>query len=298
MKNRILKISLWFIAGFVLMFLFRLAYSFSEKNTYDEEDGMFSSFGEADMARKNYASDSYKFRKEGYQANEKSGPSKLEISTSQKYEKTATLRAKTEKFEEDEKGLRKEIKAFNAIVQYEGDMGQKGHRGLSLLIGIKPEKFDSFFVALKKVGVNKQADISKVDKTNEYRNLNAKKNSLEKTRESLIQIKKQSGKIEEYVNLENRILEIEQELQELGVQLGDFDEENEFCTIRFALTEVQPPVKMSILHRFKVALEWALTWYFRMAMTVLVIFIASFLLVLIIDKTKLLQAIIKKSGQP
>ncbi len=90
-----------------------------------------------------------------------------------------------------------------------------------------------------KIGSIKSKEITKIDKTNEFRNLNAKKASLETTRQSLIELKKQSGKIEEFVNLQNRILEIEQQLQDLGVLLGNFDEENEFCTVRFSLHETR-----------------------------------------------------------
>jgi hypothetical protein len=278
------------------MFFFRIGYSYSEKDSYDEEDGVFDYLSEVNISRKNYASDSYKFKME------KSGggmeiTAGQEVSMSQKYEKTALLNAKSEKFDEDEKLVRKKIKDFNAIIQYEENTGNKGRRKLSLLIGVKPEKFDSFFVMLKKVAINKQADITKVDKTSEYKNLNARKNSLEKIRESLIAIKKQSGKIDEYINLENRILEIEQDLQNLGVELGDFAEENEFCTMKFALAESRPIVKMSFLHRAKVALEWAVTWYFWMTLTLLFIFGFSFFFLLVIEKIKILQAIIKKTQQ-
>lgn len=298
MKKRIFKITAWFIFGFALMFLFRIGYSYSEKDSYDEEDGLFDYLSEVNISRKNYASDSYKFKMEkGGSGGGMEIAAGQEVSMSQKYEKTAMLNAKSEKFDEDEKLVRKKIKDFNAIIQYEENTGNKGRRKLSLLIGVKPEKFDSFFVMLKKVAINKQADITKVDKTSEYKNLNARKNSLEKIRESLIAIKKQSGKIDEYVNLENRILEIEQDLQNLGVELGDFSEENEFCTIKFALAESRPIVKMSFLHRAKVALEWAVTWYFWMTMTLLFIFGLSFFFLLVVEKIKVLQAIIKKTQQ-
>lgn len=278
------------------MFFFRIAYSYSEKDSYDEEDGVFDYLSEVNISRKNYASDSYKFKMEKGGGGGLEIPQGQEVSVSQKYEKTALLNAKSEKFEEDEKLVRKKIKDYNAIIQYEENTGNKGRRKLSFLIGVKPEKFDSFFVSLKKIAINKQADITKVDKTSEYKNLNARKNSLEKIRESLIAIKKQSGKIDEYINLENRILEIEQDLQNLGVELGDFSEENEFCTIKFALAEGRPLVKMSFLHRAKVALEWAITWYFWATLILLFIFGLSFFLLLVIDKLKILQAIIKKQS--
>ena len=44
------------------------------------------------------------------------------------------------------------------------------------------------------------------------------KKSLEKIRTSLIELKSKGGKIEEYMDLENRILEIEQPTSRLGCE--------------------------------------------------------------------------------
>lgn len=294
MKKRIMKTSLWFIAGFAAMFCFRLAFSYSEKTSFDEEDGIFGYIDDAMISRKNYASDSYKYRKESV-SNMEMGQATIDVS--QKYEKTATMRSKSEDFEKDEKQLKAKIRQYNAIIQYEENTGNKGNRRLNLLVGVKPEKFDTFFLILKQIGHIRQADITKVDKTSEYKKLNAQKVSLEKVRESLIQLKNQSGKIDEYINLENRILELEEQLQDLGVEIGDFDEENEFCTIKFSMAEGHAAVKMSFLHRAKVSLEWAITWYFWMTLILLFIIGISFFLLLAIDKLRILQAVVRKVNE-
>jgi hypothetical protein len=102
--------------------------------------------------------------------------------------------------------------------------------------------------------------ITKTDKTNEYLQLNAKRISLEKTRNSLLDLKGRSGRIDEFIGLENRILEMEAQLQELGVQLGDYDETNEFCSVRFSMIE-KGSSKISMAQRVKVALEWSLKYW-------------------------------------
>lgn len=216
---------------------------------------------------------------------------------SQKYEKTATIKSKTQKFEEDDKKLNGEIKNFNGIIQYEQNSGGKGNRELHLLVGIQPEKFDSFYVAAKAIGNLRSTEITKVDKTSEYKNLNAKKTSLESMRESLIALKSQSGKIDEYINLQNRILDIEEQLQGLGVQLGDFSEENEFCTVRVSLLEGREPVPMSLMHRLKVAFEWTVTYYLQFLLIVALAVFSAFFLLLIIDKLKVLANILKKLNE-
>ncbi|MCE3258966.1 MAG: hypothetical protein K0S12_607 [Bacteroidetes bacterium] len=295
MKKRIFKIAAYFIAGFVLFFVFRLVYSYSEKTYRDDEDSVFDDFESVVVGRKNYASDSYKFKSEKYATAASQGPA--ELSVNQKYEKIANLSAKSEKYDDTEKNIRHQIKTFNCVIQFEQKTGNKGNRNLSLMLGVKPEQFDSLYEKLKTFGNIKRAEITKIDKTNEFKALNARKVSLEKTRNALIALKNQSGKIEEFISLEERILSIEDTLQFLGVSLGDFDLENEFCTIRYSLTEGRAPVSMSFLHRVKVSLEWTIEFYFWFIIVLVFILVASAVLVFLVNQLKIVQAVIKQNKQ-
>jgi hypothetical protein len=293
------------MSGFVLLFLFRLVYSYSSSGDRGDGDAYISDFFDgfdASQVKRNYASDSYRYKKEYSESKSETQVSSAplppsEVSVDQKYEKTATVKSRSQNFESDEKKIKSKIKGYNGIIQFEQNTGGAGNRELHLLIGIQPEKFDSFYIEMKKIGTLKETDIVKVDKTSEYKNLNAKRTSLEKIRQSLIELKNQSGKIDEFINLQNRILEIEEQLQDLGVQLGDFSEENEFCTVRFSLVEGRGPSPISLMHRLKVSFEWTLTYY---ALFLLVITLASFsgfFILLIIDKLKLLSGTIKKLNE-
>lgn len=298
-KSKIWKTTFIFLAGFLILFAFRLIYGYTSK--YSERDSNYISnfFDDFEPSRKNYASDRYKYMKKSEQISASDVPlekSSQQISVDQKFEKTATLKSKTDQFDTEEKKLRKAISDFKGIIQFEKNSGNKGSRALQLSIGIQPEKFDSFYTIAQTVGNVKSMEITKVDKTNEYRNLNAKKTSLEKIRNSLIDLKKQSGKIDEFIGLENRILEIEEQLQDLGVQLGDYDEENEFCTVRFSLVEGKF-IPTSFLHRLKVAFEWTIGFYLQFVLIVFICLASSFLLLLIIDKLKVLSGIIKKLNE-
>jgi len=278
------------IAAFLVFFIFRFVYGFTTgANEYGEEY-ISDFFSDLEDVKHNYASDRYTYVKsEAYDGSSVSKTATQEaapqhqVDVTQKYEKTATVKSKSVKFEEEEKRLREKIKTENAIIQYEQNSGGKGNRELHLLIGVAPDKFDAFYQDMLKIGSIKSKEITKIDKTNEFRNLNAKKASLETTRQSLIELKRQSGKIEEFVNLQNRILEIEQQLQDLGVLLGNFDEENEFCTVRFSLHETRE-IKISILHRIKVAFEWSVQYYLLFLAIVALAAFAAFFILLIIDK--------------
>jgi hypothetical protein len=75
--------------------------------------------------------------------------------------------------------------------------------------------------------------------------------------------------------------------------LGDFDEENEFCTVKFSLNEGKER-NINILQRLKVALEWTVPIYLGIMTTIFFITAFVFLLLLIIEKLKLFEGIMKK----
>lgn len=253
------KIILWLAGLFLLMFGCRLAYGYL--NPGKALDGQIvniavgSGNGEDySVSRKNYASE--KIKQSGPAAPE--GPSGS--GQTQKYEKVASLRSQSSRFSEDESQLKTAVKNFGAIIQFEQNTGNAGYRTLHLIIGVQPEKFDSFYLNMQGIGKIMSKSVTKTDKTNEYLQLNAKRVSLEKTRNSLLELKNRGGNIDEYIGLENRILEIEEQLQGLGVQLGDYDEENEFCTVRFSLYEGEE-VRVGLAQRLKVAFEWTVKFY-------------------------------------
>jgi hypothetical protein len=90
-----------------------------------------------------------------------------------------------------------------------------------------------------------------------------------------MELKQKGGEIAEFISLNERILETEQQLQNLGVDLGNFNSANEFCTIRFSLYEKTAPKPISFMHRTKVALEWTLQYYSMFIFSLLCIALAS-----------------------
>jgi len=283
-RKRLKKTAFWLVALFVVLFLFRLAYGYTK--TFDDSPSQSQFFESISNSRKNYASKEYKKVKS-------SNPSQSAIRVDQKYEKIASIKTKSNNFETEEKASRSTIEKYDALIQFEQKSGNTGYRNLNLVIGVPPENFDSLYSRLIKIGKVQAKQITKKDKTNEYKELNAKKFSLEKIRNSLIELKTKGGKIEEYMGLENRILEIEQQLQGLGVSLGDFDDENEFCTVQFSLLEGKV-VKIGIMQRIKVALEWTVKVYMKMMVTLFFLSLFSYFLLLSIDKLKILDKVFKR----
>lgn len=289
-KTRFWNIGKWFVVLFILLFTFRFIYGYLATETKVANDYSDNFFSSIDNIRKNYASEKIAIKSGDVQA-------ASNIASNQKYEKTASIKTKTSEFEKDEKILKAKSKSFDAVIQYEQSLGQKGNRQIHLLIGVNPTLFDSLYVELKKIGVLKATEITKVDKTNEYRQLNARKASIEKTLQSLNDLKSKGGEISDFVSLNDKILEIEEKAQELGVELGNFDTENEFCTVKLSMYEGATEINISLIHRIKVALEWAIEYFAIIVGTLLMLSLAIFVLILIIDKLKVINAISKKLNE-
>lgn len=263
---------------FIGLFIFRLSYGYQT-----QPNGMIPGTENAESLllqspllgiRKNYASKKYQ---------QNSGLASPAVD--QKYEKIADIKSFTTQFEAMEKNIRLHIKGYDGLIQFENKSGNKGYRKLNLIIGIPPENFDSIYNRLITVGKIQSKQITKTDKTNEYKELNAKKTSLEKIRASLIELKSKGGRIDEYMQLENRILEIEQQLQELGVSLGNFDDENEFCTVNVLLSEGRV-TEIGIMHRVKVAMEWTIKTYVMLMLSLTFMTLFAYLLLLSIEKIR------------
>lgn len=288
-RSRFWKLSKWSAGLFILLFSFRILYGYVAADSASRNDYSDNFFGSIDNLRKNYASEKISIK-----GDIQSAPN---MASSQKFEKTASIKAKTSEFDKDENLIKAKTKSYNAIIQYEQNLGQKGNRQIHLLIGINPAKFEDFYVELQKIGVLKDTEITKVDKTNEYRQLNAKKISIEKMLQSLTELKSKGGQIADFISLNDKILEVEEQLQGLGVELGNFNTENEFCTVRFSMYEGATEKSISFIHRTKVALEWSIKYFAIIAITSLFILIAIFVLLTIIDKLKIITAVNNKLNE-
>ncbi len=274
--------SILILAGlFAVLFLCRLAFSYQKARSRDLDlsEGINQTagiFSDQASLRKNYASEK-NFK-------EPAAPPDMGGEASQKYEKTATLNARTDQFEEDERKLRQTSASFGAIIQYEQRSGNPNHRRLHLLIGVRPELFDSFYVASQRIGVIFVNEVTKVDKTTEFRELNAQKASLQKALSNLTDLKNRAGTIADLVGLHDKILEIEKQMQELGVELGNFSAENEFCTFRFSLLENAATRSISFVSRAFDAFKWTIQYYFLLLLGMLFVLVAAWVLMVVGNK--------------
>jgi hypothetical protein len=222
------------------------------------------------LSRKNYAS-------EAKLGGSVSAPFPRPGAETQKYEKIGSLSQLSEQFDADRQKVVAAIASANAQVQLERATGLKGVRVLQLGIGVPPASFDAFVETVRGIGRNTAIEVVKNDKTNEYLQLRARRATLEKARTALEELKASGGSTDERVKVQNRLTEIESQIQDLGVSLGEFDSQNELCTVKLTLQEWSRPAPWSLSKRLLRAFELALTDYFYLGIGFLGLALAAWI---------------------
>jgi hypothetical protein len=236
------------------LFALALATEWQRHGTAIEGTGLQGGAGQDAFAnaRKNYAS----FKQAATAA-----PAGQPIGDAQKYEKIASLTQRTTDFEADRARADAAIGGHGGIVQVERGSGLKGRRVLHLGIGVPPDRFDAFIAAVRGIGATASITTVKNDRTNEYLQLRAKRASLEKARAKLEALQGSGGSVEERIHVQSELSGIEEKIQELGVSLGDFDGQNELCTVKLTLEEAHAPKRASLLPMIVAALSWSALVY-------------------------------------
>ena len=273
---------LYLLLGFITLFVLRLGYgywTYPNGKTDSTVEEVFIDTEDFVLERKNYASIKGEFKESGQ------APAAM-ANVDQKYEKIGALTSATSDYEREEVALYALIKQEQLMIQLEQRAGLPLKRQLNIALGVVPDRFDSTVEALKQIGTLKSIQIDKNDKTNEYKKLEAQRVSLQKARDSLLELKASNGGVGDMIELTNRLLEVENQIQALGVNLGEFDEQNEFCTVKFSLREIRQPQPRNIglSQRVKTALSWTSEVYFLFWMVVMVGLFALWLLLSIVEK--------------
>lgn len=261
-RTALLRATLLAVA--VLAALFLLKFLVGEKPIAPVAGDFHSGAVSFEMARKNYAS-------------QKLSGGVIAPGDAEKYEKIATIGQSTSKFDADRAKVDALIASSGGLTQYEQQQGLAGRRTLQLGIGVPPARFDFFIEEARKIAKVTYLAIVKTDKTNEYRQLRAKRESLEKALKALTEMAGAGGSVDERLKVQARLGEIEEKIQNLGVSLGDFNAENEFCTVKLTLAEIAAPLSPSQVARALGAFFWALEHFFFLAVGLLVLAFAAWL---------------------
>jgi hypothetical protein len=181
----------------------------------------------------------------------------------QVYEKTAQITSGTTAFADDEGRIRRAVAAQNARVFSEKASGITPERSLALGISVHPDRFDALLHDLTAVGQLGSINVQQQDRTGEFRRLNAQRQSLKKHQEAILKLRG-AGKltVEEALKLEQKIMEVEKDIQAVGAQLGDLLGKEPSYNLFVTLQESPPGGRLdrgfTLARRFGGGFLWAL----------------------------------------
>jgi hypothetical protein len=155
----------------------------------------------------------------------------------QKLKKTASIAARSKAYDADQAAARKAITAQKAVVQMERSTGLPGNRRLELAVGVQPGAFDTLKAALLALGHTVDSSETLTDMTLDYQKLLAEQESLAQRLKRYEALRTQAKDLQSQLQLEDKVIAAESELQQKRIELNDFSTENALCTIQFNLSE-------------------------------------------------------------
>jgi len=268
-----------------VIFIGRVIYEYNAPQEQTQGLNYFGSVSfDRELSVRNYANSkiAYDYADDGLQIN-------------QQYEKIADLSAESKDFDADESRLYEGVRNNNCIIQLEAKNGLPGKRITSLTLGVIPERFDDTVKELSAIGTIISTQTSKTDKTAEYKNLLAERATLGKKQESYIALRERGGSLAELMNLEEKIIEVERQLQAQNVSLSDFTVNEGLCTVNFTLSESGAVIAKSLPRILVSSVKWtAALCLGGLGLVVLVLLAGCALILLILLGVKAYNLIIAK----
>jgi len=260
-------------ALFLLIFICRAAYDLLTFDNADivENYNIYYSGENAGMSVRNYASLKVDVQPGGAGG---AGPAAFD----QKYEKIANISTKTLRYDADMERVGAVLTENRAVVQMENSRGLAGSRRVDMIVGVRPESFDAVKSALQNIGRITSTSTVINDKTYEYRQMMADKETLERRKASYAELRKLGGGIPEMLQLEDKIIEVESQIQQQLIGLGEYSDENALCTINFSMYEGS---EAGFGRKIWNALKWSASVYAAIIGMLILTALAAFIMIAI-----------------
>lgn len=176
------------------------------------------------------------------------------------YERSGQLALATDAFDDDEAQIRSAVTAHQALVLYENSSGMVRERRLVLELGIHPDQFDALMSQLRGIGRLESISVQQRDRTDEFQRLHAQRQSLEKRHATILKLGEPKNlSIDDTLRLEQRLQDIDKELQTVGVQLGDLLSKESLYRVYAELSEYDPGNRLDPVYIWP-QLRYGLIW--------------------------------------
>ena len=182
-----------------------------------------------------------------YTAEQDSGAAEI---SSDKLVYTCNLEIETTEYEETLKAIRNKIREYGAIIEYEsesdsdrqwyysGHTKSSGTMRLSMTVRVPTAKYDAFVTDAGTFGklTSKSQNVENISR--QYRSTEARIEALTKEEERLKEMLDKAETIEEMIMVEDRLTDVEAELNSYRTQLASMDIDVAYSTVNINVREV------------------------------------------------------------
>lgn len=187
------------------------------------------------------------------------------------HEKTGRVVTTTTDFAADEAAVRAAVAEQKGAIADETSGGVAPERRLTLEVGVTPDRFDALVERLQRVGRLESLRVEQRDRTGEFRQLAARRQSLKKHLETVSKLTTRDNTTDDSLKLAREVKDIERELEALSAQAGDFVGKESLYTVTVTLVEddgARHGTTVTLARRAGHAALWAAAWWGAAAIAV------------------------------
>lgn len=194
----------------------------------------------------------------------------------QLFEKRAQIGCRSQDFQADESKLRSQLALHKAIVFFEKSEGTAPRRKLYIELNVPPEQFESLVAGVKTIGHLESILVQQRDRTSEFRKLQSQRRTMRSHLDAIVKLRdRPMTSLDDALKLENKIIDIERDLQNVGVQMGDLAAKESYFHVDMSLIEYQPGGRLDPTYtwpqRIALGLFFAIVWWFVLAVAAAVL---------------------------
>lgn len=201
-----------------------------------------STYSEKAMATSDYAYDS--FAEESVEYSNESGSGESMVNdTSRKLIKTVDMKIETNDLNVMMEGISDRVNFYGGYIEYSyvyngSESSYKSNKSASLTARIPSVKLDDFLNNIAETSNIVSKNINVTDVTLSYVDTEAKKDSLVTQQKRLLELMSQAETVEDIITIEDRLSNIEYELDSAERQIRSYDNQIDYSTVSLDISEV------------------------------------------------------------
>ncbi|MBQ7148057.1 MAG: DUF4349 domain-containing protein [Pseudobutyrivibrio sp.] len=203
-----------------------------DANGFDSDLGSFyKEAGEGEIATEEAAS---------FDGMEDSGSGSVEYTTSRKLVYTSDVNIETKNFDDDVASIKDLVSKNGGYFEYSSINGtaEYGGRDANYTARIPSKNYQSFMDSVGSIGSVTYSNESVDDITSDYVDVQARLKTLNRKLERLEELEENAETIEDLLAIEDRINNVQYEIENYTAQMKLFDNQVDYCTVRIDLREV------------------------------------------------------------